>query len=152
MPSVIIGEWHTDWLWSLPIIATTVVFHSFWLRLLNQAVSPLLKGKPRTMLVEILSVIAVGGTAFCCTILHGCEAFMWAFAYRMLGALPVEQNAMLYSLNAMTTYGHADIHLLPQWRLMGSLEALNGWILFGLTTAFMFNVIQAIWSHITHSG
>lgn len=148
---MILGAWTSDWLWSLPIIATTVVFHSSCLRLLNQAVSPLLKVRPRTMLFEILSVIAVGGTAFCCTILHGSEAFMWAFAYRMLGALPPGQNAMLYSLNAMTSYGHAAIDLQPQWKLMGALEALNGWILFGLTAAFMFNIIQIVWSHHTRS-
>jgi hypothetical protein len=103
------------------------------------------------MLVEILSVIAVGGTAFCCTVLHGCEAFMWAFAYRMLGAIPMGENAMLYSLNAMTSYGHTEIALRSQWQLMGALEALNGWILFGLTAAFMFNVIQIVWSHHTRS-
>jgi hypothetical protein len=80
-----------DWLWGLPIIATTVMFHASCLRLLSQGVSLLLKGRPRTLLVEILSVIVVGGTAFCCTVLHGCEASMWAFAYSMLGAIPWEK-------------------------------------------------------------
>ena len=47
---------------------------------------------------------------------------------------------MLYSLGAMTTFGNHDLALDAQWRLMGSLEALNGWILFGLTTAFLFTV------------
>ena len=52
---------------------------------------------------------------------------------------------MLYSLSAMTTYGHADVFLESQWQLMGALEALNGWLLFGLTTAFLFAVIQKVW-------
>jgi hypothetical protein len=30
---------------------------------------------------------------------------------------------------------------------MGALEALNGWILFGLTTAFLFTVVQKAWLH-----
>jgi hypothetical protein len=30
--------------------------------------------------------------------------------------------------------------------MMGSLEALNGWILFGLTTAFLFAIVQKAWS------
>ncbi len=42
---------------------------------------------------------------------------------------------MLYSLNAITTYGHSDVHLSGHWQLMGALEALNGMLLFGLTTA-----------------
>jgi hypothetical protein len=53
---------------------------------------------------------------------------------------------MLYSLNAMTSCGHANLYLAPRWEMMGALEALNGWILFGLTTAFLFNVIQESWS------
>jgi hypothetical protein len=31
--------------------------------------------------------------------------------------------------------------------MMGALEALNGWILFGLTTAFLFTVVQRAWLH-----
>ena len=49
---------------------------------------------------------------------------------------------MLFSLNAMTTYGHDSLGLAPHWRLMGALEALNGVILFGLTTAFLFSTLQ----------
>ena len=52
---------------------------------------------------------------------------------------------MLYSLSAITSYGHAQIFLDPQWQLLGALEALNGVILFGLTTAFLFALIQKIW-------
>jgi hypothetical protein len=52
---------------------------------------------------------------------------------------------MLYSLSAMTTYGHANLYLKDHWRLMGALEALNGMLLFGLTTAFLFAMIQTIW-------
>ena len=40
---------------------------------------------------------------------------------------------MLYSLSAMTTSGHANLFLKPEWQLMGALEALNGMLLFGLT-------------------
>jgi hypothetical protein len=47
----------------------------------------------------------------------------------------------------MTSYGHENLQLAPHWHLMGSLEALNGWILFGLTTAFLFTVVQKAWSH-----
>jgi hypothetical protein len=35
--------------------------------------------------------------------------------------------------------------LEKQWRLMGALEALNGTLLFGLTTAFLFAMIQKVW-------
>jgi hypothetical protein len=52
---------------------------------------------------------------------------------------------MLYSLSAMTTYGHASLFLKDRWQLMGALEALNGTMLFGLTTAFLFAMIREVW-------
>ena len=51
----------------------------------------------------------------------------------------------LYSLSAMTSYGHANLDLEEHWQLLGALEALNGMLLFGLTTAFLFGVIQRAW-------
>jgi hypothetical protein len=76
--------------------------------------------------------------------LIGIEAGLWAVAYRFLGALPDNRSAMLYSLNAMTSYGHIDLHLEDHWHLLGAMEALNGWLLFGLSTAFLFAVIERV--------
>src|SRR5271166_3364673 len=67
-----------------------------------------------------------------------------AAAYRLLDTLPDTKSAMLYSLSAMTSYGHANLFLEKQWQLMGALEALNGMLLFGLT-AFLFAMIQKVW-------
>ena len=70
---------------------------------------------------------------------------VWAAAYRIIGAIADNKSAMLYSLSALTTYGNANISLESQWRMMGALEALNGMLLFGLTTAFLFAMIQRVW-------
>jgi hypothetical protein len=51
---------------------------------------------------------------------------------------------MFYSLNAITSYGHHGLILEDRWRLMGAIEALNGWLLFGLTTAFLFGMIERV--------
>ena len=53
---------------------------------------------------------------------------------------------MLYSLSAMTIQRpRGSVLLEPHWQLMGGLEALNGMLLFGLTTAFLFAMIQRVW-------
>ena len=44
----------------------------------------------------------------------------------------------------MTSYGHTNLTLEDHWHLMGALEALNGWLLFGLTTAFLFAVLEKL--------
>ena len=45
----------------------------------------------------------------------------------------------------MTSYGHANVYLAEHWQLMGALEALNGVMLFGLTTAFLVSLLQSNW-------
>jgi hypothetical protein len=94
-----------------------------------------------------LSVFVVGGSSLCTIFLHGLEAWMWSVAYRLLGTLGSDhKEAMLYSISVMTTVGGTNLHLEPNWAIMGPLEALDGWILFGLTAAFLFALIQKVWS------
>jgi len=69
------------------------------------------------------------------------ESMCWGAVYLLLGALPDARQAILYSLNAMTAFGHITFELADQWKLMGALEALNGILLAGLTTAFMFALL-----------
>jgi hypothetical protein len=52
---------------------------------------------------------------------------------------------MLYSISAMTSYGNSNLNLPNEWQMMGALEALNGMLLFGLSTAFLFAMIQRVW-------
>jgi hypothetical protein len=87
----------------------------------------------------------MGATVTLATVLHGIEAGVWALAYTLLGAVKDFHAAMLYSLNAITTYGHESTTLTARWGLLGSLEALNGVLLFGLTTAFLYGYLQRAW-------
>jgi hypothetical protein len=87
----------------------------------------------------------MGITSLLATILHGIEGAIWAAAYRFLDAVPDTRTAMLYSISAITSYGHANLYLKERWQMMGALEALNGMLLFGLTTAFLFAIIQRAW-------
>ena len=83
-------------------------------------------------------------TALGAACLHGAEAGLWAAIYVAIGAMPDLHDAMLYSLSALTSYGHVDIYLEDRWKLLGAIEAVNGLILFGLTTAFLFAAIQQV--------
>lgn len=135
-------SWGVDWVLGVLLTLLTVVFHAYNLGFIKRAVSAKLTGTGRTRRLSSGPTFVVGLTVLSVTVLHGIEAFFWAGAYQLLGALPGTKSAMLYSLNAMTSYGHADLHLTPRWEMLGALEALNGWILFGLTTAFLFTVIK----------
>jgi uncharacterized membrane protein len=137
--------WTADWAWSLPLILLTVVIHVFGLGLINERVVRVLsRSMDRRRMVPIFALV-MGVTVLLMTALHGIEGVAWAAAYVFVGAVPDGKSAMLYSLNAMTTYGHESVSLAPHWQMMGALEALNGMLLFGLTTAFLFAMIQEIW-------
>jgi len=138
--------WSLDWAWGLPLIVLTVVLHAYGLGLISTVVSSKLRPTGRVRHLSHGSIIIIGSAALATTVLHAAEGSIWAGAYSLLGALPDHKSAMLYSLNALTSYGHASLHLAPRWELMGALEALNGWILFGLTTAFLFTVLQKAWN------
>jgi hypothetical protein len=56
-------------------------------------------------------VVVVGVTTLLATSLHAIEASIWAAAYQLLGALPDARSSVLYSLNAMTSYGHTNLNL-----------------------------------------
>jgi hypothetical protein len=140
------GAWSADWAWGLPLIVLTVVIHVLCLGLMNQTASKILHRFVRRPHATSVFVMVVGGATLLATCLHGFEAILWAIAYRHLNALPDNDSAVLYSLSAITSYGHANLVLEPRWQLMGALEALNGWLLFGLTTAFLFAIINKVWS------
>lgn len=138
--------WSASWAWSLPLIVLTVVIHVLGLGLINQRITRVSSGVKERRYPTAEFALVMGATTLSATILHGVEAIIWAVAYRLVGALPDERSAMLYSLNAITSYGHANLSLESHWQLMGALEALNGWLLFGLTTAFLFGVIEKLGS------
>lgn len=136
-------NWSSSWAWSLPLILLTVALHAFGLRWVSE-LFPHLTRRTAPLFCSHFMLI-VSATVFVMTVLHGIEATAWTLAYVLLGALPDLHSAMLYSLGAMTTYGHENLDLAPHWQMMGALEVLNGMILFGLTTAFLFALVQAAW-------
>jgi hypothetical protein len=78
--------------------------------------------------------------------LHGAECGIWAAAYLWLGAIDLPQDALLFSVDSMTTRGASGLTLQRHWQMMGALEAVDGVLLFGVSTAYMFAVMQIYWS------
>jgi Ion channel len=80
---------------------------------------------------------------FCATIV---EVWAWAALFVWGGALPNIEEATYFSVVTFSTLGYGDIVLDPGWRLLGSIAAVNGVILFGWTTALVFIVVQRVYT------
>jgi flagellar biosynthesis protein FliQ len=73
------------------------------------------------------------------------DVMLWASVYRLLGALPTFEESTYFSIVTFTTVGYGDIVLSPDFRLLATFEAVNGWIIFGWATALVMIVIQRLY-------
>jgi hypothetical protein len=101
------------------------------------------ESEPRSALPLVVTAITIFGMLL--VILHGVEASIWAGAYLWLGALKPFNTALFYSVDSMTTRGASGLPLAQHWLMLGALEAVNGMLLFGISTAFIFGLMQAFW-------
>jgi hypothetical protein len=90
------------------------------------------------------------GTVLLLVVLHVIEIMIWALAYR--GLLPDSElqsfeEAVYFSFVTFTTLGYGDISLTGVWRVMSGIEALNGILLVGWSSALLFAVVQRIWQY-----
>jgi hypothetical protein len=139
------SPWHHDWLWGCPLIVATVTIHVLGLGFISQRAIRIFGNTTTKYRHRRASFVWIMGlTTLSATALHGIESYIWAVTYYLIGALPDLKSATLYSLNAMTAFGHTSLNLEGRWQLMGAIEALNGWLLFGLSSAFLFWLIQQV--------
>jgi hypothetical protein len=118
------------------IIAVTVVFHTLGLMALTTLTNRFVRnlrlhahmfGKTVSMVTTVLGIF----------LLHTVEIWLWAGMY-YAGALDSSfEGALYFSTVTYSTLGYGDITLAPSWRLLGALEAINGFILLGWSTAYL---------------
>ena len=145
------SAWNASTIWSLALIALTIVIHAVGVVFIAFAIERVAARRgPVDHLMRVSSLAAIGvivGVALLLVILHGIECFAWAYAYALLGALPNPADALLYSVDSMTTRGSSGLRLEQEWRMMGAVEAGDGTLLFGVSTAFLFYLMQRLWRY-----
>jgi len=139
-----------NWTWGLSLIAMTIAIHAtgvVMMALVGFVIRARLETRNLGFRHVILIMIGVvGAVGLLLAVLHGIEAAIWAAAYVWLGALNSPKDAILYSLDSMTTRGASGLMLEQHWQMMGALEAANGMLLFGISTAYIFALMQVYWS------
>jgi hypothetical protein len=135
-----------NWIWGLSLIALTIGIHAtgvtFMVAVLHSIRVRLeIRGLRLSYLVSIV-IGAITAMGLLLAVLHGIEAALWAAVYLWLGALGSPETAILYSLDSMATRGASGFMLQPHWQMLGALEAADGMLLFGISTAFIFTVMQ----------
>jgi hypothetical protein len=68
----------------------------------------------------------------------------WGLVFTLCGEFSQLPAALYHSGMNYTTLGDSDKIMSPSWRLLASLEAANGMLMFGVSTAMLFAVIQRL--------
>ena len=73
---------------------------------------------------------------------HVAEVGAWAVAYVLLDVTPPGADALSFAFVNYTTLGYGDVVPVERWRLLGPMAAMNGVLLFGWSTAVIFEVLR----------
>ena len=92
-------------------------------------------GKPIFLSITVLGIFLA----------HIVEIWMWAVVFLWTGEVHNLESALYFSTVTFTTVGYGDVTLSEQWRLLGSVESANGMLLFGWSTAFIFEIMRYAW-------
>lgn len=90
----------------------------------------------------------LGGTLIVLTTLHVVQIALWAVAFLWIPdvmQLASLEEALYFSLVTFTTVGYGDVVIDKGWRIMAGIEALNGILLIGWSTAVLLSVAQRFW-------
>jgi len=75
-------------------------------------------------------------------IAHASEVIVWSVAYALVDAAPAGTDLVYFAFVNYTTLGYGDVVPVEGWRLLGPMTAMNGVLLFGWSTAVIFEVLR----------
>ena len=91
---------------------------------------------------SLLLVTTMVATVSVLMVAHGLEVLVWAVTYAMVGAAPPGSDVLYFAFVNYTTLGYGDVIPVQQWRLIGPTTAMCGVLMFGWSTAVIFDVLR----------
>jgi len=73
---------------------------------------------------------------------HTLEVLVWSLAYSMADVASAGVDLVYFAFVNYTTLGYGDVVPVERWRLLGPMTAMNGVLLFGWSTALIFEVLR----------
>lgn len=91
----------------------------------------------KEMSFSFKSIALMSGMGLLLLTLHTFEIGLFAAFYLLIDAMQGVEEALYYSASAYATLGRSADYFPPDWRLIGAIEALIGFLLIGWSTAFI---------------
>lgn len=103
--------------------------------------------RPGALASPIRKVILVASLVLIMFFAGLVESGIWALTYVAVGAFSGFDEALYFSTVTFTTLGYGDIVIHSGWRLLAGIEAANGTIMFGWTTALIVTAAHQLYFH-----
>ena len=91
---------------------------------------------------QLLLITTMIATVSVLMVAHVLEVFVWSLAYAIVGAVPAEGGFVYFAFVSYATLGYGDVLPVERWQLLGPMAAMNGALLFGWSTAVIFEVLH----------
>jgi hypothetical protein len=75
-------------------------------------------------------------------VIHLCAIAVWAMFFWLAKCLPDIESSFYFSAVTYATIGYGDLVLPKDWRMLGPIEGFTGILMFGLSTAFFFIIVN----------
>jgi len=99
-------------------------------------------GAKKTLHPAMLLISVMVATVSVLMAAHVSEVLVWSLAYAILDAAPAGADLVYFAFVNYTTLGYGDVTPVARWRLLGPMTAMNGVLLFGWSTAVIFQVLR----------
>ena len=91
---------------------------------------------------SLLLIVVMMGTVSVLMVAHASEVIVWSLAYLIVDATSAGSNLIYFAFVNYTTLGYGDVIPVQRWQLLGPMTAMNGVLLFGWSTAVIFEVLR----------
>lgn len=75
-------------------------------------------------------------------IAHLAEVLVWSLVYAAVDVAPKGADLVYFAFVNYTTLGYGDVTPVKRWSLLGPMTAMSGVLLFGWSTAVIFEVLR----------
>ena len=130
----------------LPVILICLVLQALFIA---ECMRAYLRFRPYTQASNaVLPDILVLSAVMLLLMLGNClQMALWAGLFMLLGEFDNFVTALYFSGVTFATLGYGDLVLSPPWRLLSALEAANGILMFGVSTAVMTAAVSDVFKH-----
>ena len=122
------------------VCVCTIAIHALVMTLVEQVA--IVWGTKKRSHPSLRLIAVMSATVSVLMAAHVLEVFVWSLTYSIVDAAPAHTDLVYFAFVNYATLGYGDVTPVEGWRLLGPITAMNGALMFGWSTAVIYDVLQ----------